>query len=105
MEIKKFNFIIWFIGVFISLVVTFSGSICAETTEQLLTCLLPLVYILCVTLSGAFSKFIDTSSPGIMIINCLYFVKCIVYPFVSVMSGMTYNSGNNDVIYAIFFVW
>lgn len=101
MKIKKYNYTIWVIGTFISLVATFSGMVCAKTTEQFLICLLPLVYILSVTLSGAFLKFIDSSSPGLMIINCLYFIKCVVYPFISVISGTTYNSGNKDTVYAI----
>lgn len=101
MEIKKYNYIVWIIGIVLSLVASFIGMVCSKTTEQLFMCLLPLVYILSVTLSGAFLKFVDSSSPGLMLINGLYFVKCVVYPFVSVISGTTYNPGNNDTIYAI----
>lgn len=98
---KKHNLIIWITVGCISLVATFIGMICAETTEQFLISLLPLIYILSITLSGTFQKLIDSSSPGFMIINFLYFIKCVVYPVISVISGTTYDSGNNDTIYAI----
>lgn len=101
MKIKKYNLTILGIGTIISIIATFLGMVYAETTEQSLMCLLPLVYILSVTLSGAFLKFIDGSSPGIMIINCLYYIKCVIYPFINVISGTTYESGNSDIIYAI----
>lgn len=101
MKIKKFNLTIWVIVVLLSVFVAFAGMICAKITSQFLMCLLPLFYILSLTLSGAFLKLVDSSSPGFMIINWLYFVKCVVYPFISVVSGATYDAGNNDTIYAI----
>lgn len=102
MKIKKYNLTIWIISIIISVIASFLGMVCAKTMEQFLLCFLPLVYILSVTLSGAFLNFIDSSSPGLMIINCLYFIKCVVYPFISVISRTTYSSGNRDTMFAIY---
>lgn len=101
MKIKKYNLTLLIISIIVSIIASFLGMVYAKTTAQFLICFLPLVYISAVTLSGAFLKFIDSSSPGIMIINCLYFIKCVIYPFINVVSGSTYNSGNMDTAYAI----
>lgn len=101
MDIKKSNFIIWIIGTSVACFSTILGMVYAETNEQVIISLLPIAYILAVTLSGALFKFVDSRKPGVTIINVLYFIKCVIYPCVSVTSGTTYNSTNNDTIYAV----
>lgn len=99
LEIKKHNLVAWMAVIFISIVAAMLGMIYSETTEQFIMSLLPLAYMVAVTLSGAFLTFIDSSSPGFMIVNILYFVKCVIYPVVNVISGTTYTS--SDTLYAI----
>ena len=101
MIIKVYNLLSWIAVLLLSLAAVFGIVLCADATEQYLMALLPLVYILSISLSGAFLNLIDSSRPGFMVIHFLYFIKCVVYPFINVISGSTYISGNNDTIYAI----
>lgn len=101
MQIKKYNFIIWIALLLVCWVDFFIVFLYSLTTEQILMSFLPLVYIFAVTFSGAFKTWIDFSSPGFMIVNGMYFIKCVVYPFVNIISNTTYTTMNRDTLFAI----
>lgn len=100
-KIKKSNFTLLVI-VFASFIFSMTAGLCfAKTTEQTLMALLPLVYFVSLMFSGAYKSFIGTDKPGFSIVNILYFVKCVVYPAVSILSNSTYVSFKSETHTAI----
>lgn len=101
LQIKKYNLIAWGTLLLFSLVSLLVIVINASSNEQFLMALLPFVYIVAITFSGALMNLIDFSSPSFTVINLLYFIKCVIYPAVNVISSTTYISGNKDTLLAV----
>ena len=95
------NRALWMVLCIIAIIVSGIMMVKANESYDYLSAFLPLCYVVMLSLTGIYKSFIDANAPGLSILNGFYYVKSVIYPFISVLSGYRISASNSEMTTAL----
>jgi oligosaccharide repeat unit polymerase len=95
------NKALWMVLSIIAIIISGIMIFNAKESYYYISALLPVCYVIMLSITGICRSFIDTNAPGLSILNVFYYVKSVIYPLISLVSGYRISASNSEITTAL----